>query len=157
MRPEPLSTRHETGGLALASSRSVLSAPLPVFLSGGGGLVSTLEDYGRFLQMLLGKGTLDGVQILSETTVAMLFQDQLGSVDSDFRFGLGFAINEITLGAGDAAVQTAEYSWGGYAGTAFRLVPEYDMFQIVFRQNVAGSPLPGQLIESVYRSFPIAP
>jgi len=41
----------------------------PAFLSGGGGLLSTVFDYGRFLQMLTNGGELNGVRLLSPTTV----------------------------------------------------------------------------------------
>jgi CubicO group peptidase (beta-lactamase class C family) len=44
-------------------------ADLPLFPSGGAGLVSTVEDYQRFGRMLLNKGELDGVRLLSRKTV----------------------------------------------------------------------------------------
>jgi CubicO group peptidase (beta-lactamase class C family) len=40
------------------------------FLSGGGGLCSTANDYMRFFQMLLNGGELDGVRLLKDETVS---------------------------------------------------------------------------------------
>jgi CubicO group peptidase (beta-lactamase class C family) len=49
----------------------------PKFCSGGGGLISTTEDYARFGRMLLGQGVLDGVRILSRKTVEFMTLDFL--------------------------------------------------------------------------------
>jgi len=45
--------------------------------SGGGGLVSTLDDYAKFGQMLLNGGTLNGVRILEGSTVDIIMSDQM--------------------------------------------------------------------------------
>jgi CubicO group peptidase (beta-lactamase class C family) len=119
------------------------------FLSGGGGLVSTLNDYAKFCQMLVEGGQRDGVRILQPATVQMMFADQLGKVPGDFRFGLGFAINEIEVGDGNNRRQVKEYYWGGYASTDFRLVPELKLFQIFIRQHI---PSDHQLANRAFRS-----
>ena len=46
--------------------------------SGGAGLVTTIDDYARFLQMLLNKGELDGKRYLKPETVALMTSDQIG-------------------------------------------------------------------------------
>ncbi len=57
--------------------------------SGGGGLVSTLEDYAKFGQMLLNKGTYKGVRILDESTVDLIMSDQMPEqVEYDGGYGL---------------------------------------------------------------------
>ena len=48
--------------------------------SGGAGLTSTARDYGRFLQMLLNQGELDGVRILGPRTVALMTTNQVGTL-----------------------------------------------------------------------------
>lgn len=50
----------------------------PEVLSGGGGLSSTAQDYGRFLRMLLNGGALDGARVLSPASMAALGQVQTG-------------------------------------------------------------------------------
>ena len=54
------------------------------WLSGGSGLSSTAADYVRFCQMLLNGGELDGVRLLSPTTLALMTSDHL---NPDMRFG----------------------------------------------------------------------
>lgn len=75
--------------------------------AGGGGLVSTLGDYSRFARCLLNKGVLDGVRILSESTVTLMTSNQLPNnanitdigrdgfsegVGEGYGFGLGVAV-----------------------------------------------------------------
>jgi CubicO group peptidase (beta-lactamase class C family) len=106
------------------------------FLSGGGGLVSTMRDYANFCQMLLGGGEFKGKRILDDSTLELMFTDQLSGVAGEFRFGLGFEVNDAELGAGDSQRSVSVYRWGGYANTAFEVVPEANMFQIFMRQTI---------------------
>ena len=50
------------------------------FYSGGGGLYSTLSDYGRVLQMLLNGGSLNGTTILKPETVDAMFRNHVGDI-----------------------------------------------------------------------------
>ena len=106
------------------------------FLSGGGGLLSTVRDYANFCQMLVDGGQFEGRRLLQEDTIKLMFTDQLHGVAGPFQFGLGFAISEVELSSGDSQRKAMQYSWGGYASTAFRLVPSERLFQIVARQQV---------------------
>ena len=68
------------------------------FFSGGGGLVSTTRDYIRFCQMVLNGGELDGVRLLSPTTVAMMHRNQLPRDVQEMAPGVGFGIDfAVTL------------------------------------------------------------
>ena len=111
--------------------------------SGGGGLVSTARDYARFAQMLLNGGELDGVRILSPTTIAMMTTDHLGDDGASFLgngwgFGLGFTVkNQPGLDGLPDSVGT--YYWFGVAGTSFWIDPEQDLiglFMIQIRPNL---------------------
>jgi CubicO group peptidase (beta-lactamase class C family) len=108
----------------------------PQFLSGGGGLVSTMEDYARFCQALVNLGQLDGVRVLDESTVRLMFTNQLAPATGSMRFGLGFAIQEVPLGTGDHERKALGYRWGGYANTAFQVIPSEGMAQIFMRQLI---------------------
>jgi CubicO group peptidase (beta-lactamase class C family) len=127
-----------------------VSAP-PGNDSGGAGGVSTAIDYLRFAQMLLNGGKLDGVRILSHTTVSLMTADHLGTRISaavtpgelllgtqGYTFGLGFAVRQ---GAGIAGVpgSAGEYMWGGYAGTYFWVDPKEELVGIYMTQ--APSPI----------------
>ena len=67
--------------------------------AGGSGLVSTAMDYGRFLQMILNGGTLDGVRLLAPATVELMRTNHVGRLFEEavpdrpgLGFGLGFAV-----------------------------------------------------------------
>ena len=67
----------------------------PAFESGGAGLVSTIDDYSKFVKMLLGKGTYNGIRILGSTTVEFMVQNnlsesQLRSYDWEALKGYGY-------------------------------------------------------------------
>lgn len=57
--------------------QTTLWADPPLFPSGGGGLVSTADDFQRFGRMLLNKGELEGIRILSRKTVEAMTTDYL--------------------------------------------------------------------------------
>ena len=108
--------------------------------SGGAGLVTTIEDYARFLQMLLNKGELDGKRYLKPETVALMTSDQIGPetgiVHDPFYFpgptsgfGLGFAIR--TSPPPNTNWPLGEYRWDG-AGSAFYFVNPVDDMFVVF-------------------------
>lgn len=95
--------------------------------SGGGGLVTTVEDYSRFAQMLLNGGELEGVRILQEPTVKMIMSDQLpeGVVyEETSGYGLGGSYN----------TQNGQYGWSGAASTFFTVDTENDMVVLAFTQ-----------------------
>ena len=141
----PVDRRHRFAALHTKKSGKLLvldkasSSPYNdgfAFLSGGGGLVSTIGDYANFCQMLVSDGKFKDKQILKKSTLELMFTNQLEEVKGDFRFGLGFAINDIQIGNGAKERTGKEYSWGGYASTDFRIVPEEDCFQIFMQQQV---------------------
>ncbi len=116
------------------------------FESGGGGLVSTANDYMRFSQMLLNGGVLDGVRILSPLTVDLMHRDQTPpgltgrmSEASGTVFGLDFAV--ITDPVEAESYSAGEYYWGGAAGTWFWIDPVEDVVFIGMIQQ-AGQGLP---------------
>jgi CubicO group peptidase (beta-lactamase class C family) len=122
------------------------------FLSGGGGLVSTIRDYGSFCQMLANRGEFKGRRILKQSTIEEMFTDQLQDIPGKFQFGLGFAIKQVRIGTGDTARDVTEYSWGGYASTNFRIVPDEGLTQIFLRQHVPSRHgLAGKAFPIVYR------
>ena len=97
--------------------------------SGGGGLVSTLADYGRFGQMLLNGGELDGVRVLKESTVKMIMSDQMPAhitYEEGFRYGLGGQVNQAT----------GEYGWSGMASTDFKADPKNNLVLLSFTQYI---------------------
>jgi len=114
----------------------------PKFESGGGGLLSTLADYTRFVAMLSFGGALDGRRILSPRTLAFMASDHLGpEVRKDHfllwpghGFGLGFAVR-TDPGRAPTAGSVGEYFWGGMMGTAFWISPRDSLFAVIMVQT----------------------
>ena len=138
------------------------------YLSGAGGLVSTLHDYVAFCQMLLGGGQLAGRRILGRKTLELMTRNHFpgGATLADMAvggfgeagfdgvgFGLGFAVGQgpaATAMAGSAG----DFYWGGAASTAFWIDPAEDLFAVFmtqlipsvaypFRAELRGAGLPG--------------
>jgi CubicO group peptidase (beta-lactamase class C family) len=112
--------------------------------SGGAGMVGTIGDYARFLQMLLNGGTLDGRRYLNSETVALMTSDHIGPETKIARdyfyfpgessgFGLGFAVRTAT--PANPSWPLGEYRWDGVGGTFFFVDPKHDMFAILMMQS----------------------
>lgn len=80
---------------------------------GGAGLLSTTTDYGRFLQMLLNGGELEGVRILSPKTVELMTSNHVKRLyrDEGLGFGLGFEVTE-QVGPAGRYDSVGAYGWG---------------------------------------------
>ena len=120
----------------------------PNFLSGGGGMVSTAQDYLRFTQMILNGGTLDGVRYLSRKTVALMSADHLppaASVSATARaqfeesaplaefgqgFGLGFCVRK-EAGRNPVAGSVGDFYWSGVFGTYFWIDPSEKLIAVL--------------------------
>jgi len=110
------------------------------FFSGGGGLVSSTMDYMRFCQMLLNGGELDGVRILSPTTVDMMSSNHLPRDMGEYAPGVGFGLDfSVVLDPVEAgSVSIGEYSWGGAAGTWFWIDPVEELVFVGMIQQFGG-------------------
>jgi len=107
--------------------------------SGGAGLVSTIGDYARFLQMLLNGGEMDGKRYLKPETVALMTSDQIGPetgiIHDPFYFpgptsgfGLGFAVR--TSPPPNTTWPLGEYRWDGAGGSFYFVDPVNDLLAI---------------------------
>ena len=113
------------------------------FESGGGGLVSTIDDYARFLQMLLNGGALDSRRYLSPRTIAYVTADHIGSgvavtplylPGPGYGFGLGFAVRRVD-GEAPFVAPADDYWWGGAGGTYFWVDPRTRLYTILMVQS----------------------
>ncbi|MGH6889576.1 MAG: serine hydrolase domain-containing protein [Rhizomicrobium sp.] len=141
----------------------------PGFLSGGGGLVGTLDDYLKFCQMLLNGGAINGHRFLGPRTLALMTMNHLPggqeltemsrsmfseSIYAGLGFGLGFAIvldRAKTLTPG----HVGEYFWGGAASTAFWIDPKSELAVVFMAQLIPSStyPIRRQLRTLVYAAL----
>lgn len=123
-------------------SKSEFAKPA-VFFSGGGGLVSTADDYLRFAQMLLGGGELDGVRILQPEIVDLMTKNHLSESLVPIRvglnkmdgmgFGLGVAVR-VKVNDNEPESTLGEYGWAGAASTQFWVTPDQQMICIAMTQ-----------------------
>jgi CubicO group peptidase (beta-lactamase class C family) len=123
------------------------------FLSGGGGSVSTAEDYLRFCLMLLNGGQLDGARLLGRKTVELMTADHLGPIaggarflpGAGFGFGLGFAVRK-DIGGATTPGSVGEFYWGGWAGTSFWIDPTEKLAVVFMIQAPSQQPYYPSLI-----------
>ena len=125
-------------------------ATQPSMPSGGGGMVSTAEDYLRFAQMLLNGGELDGVRILAPATVALMTTNHLAPSLMTGEFSIGSVTIRPGLGWGyDCAVYTdpleadevvgkGTFFWLGAADTWFWVDPTNDLVFVGMTQRRIG-------------------
>ncbi len=107
------------------------------FFSGGAGLSSTAKDYATFLQMYLNGGELNGIRILSRTTVNTILSNQIGDLweGNGMYFGLAFSvldnIGQDKGGQGSAGT----FDWGGYFNTQYFADPKEQIVGIIMKQT----------------------
>ncbi len=135
----------KTGVLEPVAFRSTGSAP--AFCGGGGGLISTADDYLKFARMLLNRGEVDGVRLLQPETVDLMRANRLTEAQRQIDFlgmpfwagqGFGLGLSMIVdpekhawMGAGSAG----SFGWPGAFGTWWQADPDEDMILIYLIQN----------------------
>ena len=130
----------------------------PPFESGGGGLVSTVDDYHTFCRMMLNRGELGGIRVLSEAAVKQMTSNQL---TQEQRAG-----PDVFLGRGRSwgfgmAVETdrtevyrtpGRFGWDGGLGTTAWTDPVERMVTILFTQRMMESPAAPKLFTDFWAS-----
>ncbi|HVN01406.1 MAG TPA: serine hydrolase domain-containing protein [Caulobacteraceae bacterium] len=119
----------------------------PAFCGGGGGLISTLDDYLKFARMMLGKGEVDGVRLVKSETLELMCANRLTDAQREIPFmgmpfwagqGFGLGVSVIVdaekqawMGAGT----NGSFGWPGAFGTWWRADPAEDLILIYLIQN----------------------
>ena len=122
--------------------------------SGGGGLVSSMNDYIRFIEMVRCLGKLDGVRVLGRKTVEFMMRNHLpGDMASmgqktfsempmtGIGFGLGGAVLLDPVKA-QILGSEGEFTWGGVASTAFWIDPVEEISVVFMTQLIPSSTYP---------------
>jgi CubicO group peptidase (beta-lactamase class C family) len=118
----------------------------PAYAAGGGGLISTADDYLRFARMLLADGELEGVRILKPETVRLMRTNRLTQAQREIPFmglpmwaGMGFGLGLSIIDhpernmMGTGSVGT--FSWPGAFGTWWQADPVKDKIQLFMIQH----------------------
>ena len=124
----------------------------PRFLSGGGGLLSTLSDYLKFCTMMLNNGRYKGEQIVSRESIELMTTNQLKDGKSYLEThyakfedpdaikrneGLGFGLGVIVkIDENISRGGIGEYGWGGAADTTFTIDPANQLITISLSQHI---------------------
>jgi CubicO group peptidase (beta-lactamase class C family) len=128
------------------------------YFSGGAGLTSTIRDYARFANMLLGGGALGNVRLLGPKTVELMTSNHTSDitpgnlVGPGAAWGLGFKV--IT---DPAATQTqgsaGMYGWNGIYGTTFWVDPAEHLVLIMMVQRYPGPTEGAAFLPLVYQAI----
>lgn len=107
------------------------------FFSGGAGLSSTAKDYATFLQMYLNMGELNGVRLLSRTTVQSIMGNQIGDIWADGPKYYGLAFSVLNSHGQDLGGEGSEgtFDWGGYFNTQYFADPKEQIIGILMKQT----------------------
>lgn len=116
----------------------------------GGGVVSTLEDYAKFAEMMLEGGTYRGTKILEPDTVRTMMSNQMdpddifmmpwlgGETGVGFGYGGAVQISTTPTQVKEEGRQVGQWGWDGLARTTFYIDPKNDAFGIVMLQYMGG-------------------
>jgi CubicO group peptidase (beta-lactamase class C family) len=144
-----------SGKLAVfdAPATSTYRTP-PAFPSGGGGLVSTAADYGKFAALLRNGGELGGTRLLSRKSVELMTSRHLSEsehagfglggqpVFTGFSFGLGVMVSE-SVAESTSLGSVGRHGWAGAAGTWYWVDPKEEIVAVMLIQRMpSGQPIP---------------
>ena len=157
------------GGMVLqddAADSTYLAGKVKTF-SGGGGLLSTAEDYGKFAEMLRCGGNSPGGRLLSPRTLRFMTSNHLGTDLATLGpetwcetschgvgFGLGFWVM-LDPAKAQLMASAGDYGWGGMASTVFWVDPLEDICVLFLTQLIPSSayPLRKELRTLVYQAL----
>ena len=112
---------------------------------GGYSISTTINDYALFAQMLLNKGQLNGVRLLSPKTVELMATNHLtatalaaGGVGPGTGYGLGVSVLMNTAERGNIG-SVGEFGWSGAASTHVLIDPKEDLVAIYCTQLMGGN------------------
>ncbi|MES5820646.1 serine hydrolase domain-containing protein [Streptomyces sp. RG80] len=130
---------------------------VPRFHSGGGGLVSTADDWLAFARMLLNGGEAGGRRLLAPASVARMTTDHLTPAQRGnatlFLEGQGWGYGgQVDISAADPWNVPGRYGWVGGTGTTAHVVPSTGTVAILLTQVAMESPTPTPLMRDFWRS-----
>ena len=158
---------NDTGGLDADPTEGGLPTDYtnePTQPSGGGGMVSTAEDYYHFAQMLANGGQLNGTRILAPATVKLMTSNHVPVSLLTGEFGIGRQIMRPGFGYGydcavvfdppeaDLPMGKGTFFWDGAAATWFWVDPANDMVFVGMVQRMGGGGPNGYNLEHMSRS-----
>ena len=133
-----LVTAYQKTANGLVKTQNSLSMSSKVYFAGGGGLVSTVDDYSHFAQMLANGGELYGKRLLSPRTVKLMSSVHIPYTLPGRTAGEGFGLTVRVMQdaiAGNHRVSDGSFGWSGAYGTHFWVDPKEDLVAVMMIQT----------------------
>jgi CubicO group peptidase (beta-lactamase class C family) len=143
----------------LTLDTSSIAATYGDIVAGGHSISTTIGDYALFAQMLLNKGQLNGVRLLSPKTVELMASNHLppaamaaGGPGAGTGYGLGVSVLLDPAARGNIG-SVGEFGWSGAASTHLLIDPKEDLVAIYCTQLVGGPGLRAEFATLLYQSI----
>ncbi|MHC3473338.1 serine hydrolase domain-containing protein [Streptomyces sp. 7R007] len=148
-------TSYYTATLDLADAPDGEWSRIPRFPSGGGGLVSTVDDWLAFARMLLHAGEAGGPRLLSPTSVSRMTTNHLTAAQREsaalFLEGQGWGYGgQVDVTPSDPWNVPGRYGWVGGTGTTAHVVPHTGTVAILLTQVAMTGPTPTPLMREFW-------
>jgi CubicO group peptidase (beta-lactamase class C family) len=133
-----LVTAYQKTATGLVKNENSLSMSSKVYFAGGGGLVSTIDDYSHFAQMLANGGELNGRRLLSPLTVKLMSSVHIPYTLPGRTLGEGFGLSVRVMQdaiVGNHRVSDGSFGWSGAYGTHFWIDPNEDIVAVMMIQT----------------------
>ena len=133
-----LVSAYTKGDNGLVKNQNSLLMSSKVYFAGGGGLVTTVDDYSHFAQMLANGGEFNGKRILSPRTVKLMGSVHIPSTLPGRVTGEGYGLSVRVMQdavAGNHRVSDGSFGWSGAYGTHFWVDPKEDLIAIMMIQT----------------------
>jgi len=133
-----LVTAYQKTAAGLKKNENSLSMSSKVYFAGGGGLVSTIDDYSHFAQMLANGGELNGRRLLSPRTVKLMSSVHIPYTLPGRTLGEGYGLSVRVMQdaiAGNHRVSDGSFGWSGAYGTHFWIDPKEEIVAVMMIQT----------------------
>ena len=133
-----LVTAYQKTDKGVVKTQNSLSMSSKVYFAGGGGLVSTIDDYSHFAQMLANGGEYRDHRLLSPRTVKLMSSVHIPYTLPGRTLGEGFGLTVRVMQdaiAGNHRISDGSFGWSGAYGTHFWVDPKEDLIALMFIQT----------------------
>ena len=133
-----LVTAYTMNGGKMTKNENSMSMSSKVYFAGGGGLVSTVDDYAKFAQMLANGGELNGKRILSPRTVKLMSSVHMPASTPGRAAGEGFGLSVRVIEdaiRGNHRISDGSFGWSGAYGTHFWVDPKEEIVAVMMIQT----------------------
>jgi CubicO group peptidase (beta-lactamase class C family) len=143
-------TKPDTGTIDEYDPASGQWSTPPPFPSGGGGLVSTVDDYAAFADLLLGEGRARGQRIVSPASVAAMVTAHVETgPDPAAGLGWGFGVG-VQLRRTGVVRSQGSYGWDGGLGSSWVNDPVEGLTGVLLTNRTFSSPVPPPVVQDFW-------